>query len=109
VTGFALIAGPAAGGAITECLGWQCGRFLGGVALLVTIFSASSATGLPANFDTGFAAAMKAAAALSLPGAVVGQRIMKTVADNTLALVNSEIGLGPKPSKAYIIRTYGEI
>jgi EmrB/QacA subfamily drug resistance transporter len=50
-------------------------RFLGGgfgVALLVTIFSASGATGSPASFSTGFAAAMAVAAALSLLGAFAG-------------------------------------
>jgi EmrB/QacA subfamily drug resistance transporter len=50
-------------------------RFLGGgfgVALLVTIFSASGATGSPASFSTGFAAAMTAAAVLSLLGAFAG-------------------------------------
>jgi EmrB/QacA subfamily drug resistance transporter len=50
-------------------------RFLGGgfgVALLVTIFSASGATGSPASFSTGFAAAMTVAAALSLLGAFAG-------------------------------------
>jgi hypothetical protein len=51
------------------------GRFLGGmfgIALLVTIFSASGASHSPANFSTGFAAAMTVASALSLLGAVAG-------------------------------------
>jgi hypothetical protein len=50
-------------------------RFLGGVfgvALLVTIFSASGATASPASFGIGFAAAMTVAAALSLLGAFAG-------------------------------------
>jgi hypothetical protein len=54
---------------------FNMGRFLGGVfgvALLVTIFSASGTVGSPANFSTGFAAAMRVAAALSLLGAVAG-------------------------------------
>jgi len=51
------------------------GRFLGGVfgiALLVTIFAANGPTRSPANFSTGFAAAMMVASALSLLGAVAG-------------------------------------
>jgi hypothetical protein len=51
------------------------GRFLGGVfgiALLVSIFSASGATNSAANFGAGFAAAMMAAAGLSLLGALAG-------------------------------------
>jgi EmrB/QacA subfamily drug resistance transporter len=54
---------------------FNMGRFLGGVvgvALLVTVFSASGATGSPATFGSGFAAAMRVAAALSLLGAVAG-------------------------------------
>jgi EmrB/QacA subfamily drug resistance transporter len=54
---------------------FNMGRFLGGVfgvTLLVAIFSASGATNSPANFNAGFAAAMKVAAALSLLGAVAG-------------------------------------
>jgi EmrB/QacA subfamily drug resistance transporter len=54
---------------------FNMGRFLGGVvgvALLVTVFSASGATGSPAAFGSGFAAAMRVAAALSLLGAVAG-------------------------------------
>jgi EmrB/QacA subfamily drug resistance transporter len=54
---------------------FNMGRFLGGVfgvALLVTVFSASGATGSPAAFGTGFAVAMKVAAALSLLGALAG-------------------------------------
>ena len=50
-------------------------RFLGGmfgVAILVTVFSASGATGSAVAFSTGFAAAMKVAAALSLLGALAG-------------------------------------
>jgi MFS family permease len=54
---------------------FNMGRFLGGmfgIALLVAVFSASGATHSPVNFNTGFAAAMKVAAALSLLGAVAG-------------------------------------
>jgi EmrB/QacA subfamily drug resistance transporter len=54
---------------------FNMGRFLGGVfgvALLVTIFSATGTAGSPANFSTGFAAAMRVAAALSLLGALAG-------------------------------------
>jgi len=54
---------------------FNMGRFLGGVfgiALLVSIFSASGATNSAANFGAGFAAAMMAAAALSLLGAFAG-------------------------------------
>jgi hypothetical protein len=54
---------------------FNMGRFLGGVfgvALLVTIFSASGATGSPEGFNSGFAAAMTVAAALSALGAVAG-------------------------------------
>jgi EmrB/QacA subfamily drug resistance transporter len=50
-------------------------RFLGGVfgvAFLVAIFSATGATGSPAEFTAGFAAAMAAAAGLSLCGALAG-------------------------------------
>jgi hypothetical protein len=51
------------------------GRFLGGmfgIALLVTVFSASGAVDTPAHFSNGFTAAMRVAAVLSLAGAFVG-------------------------------------
>jgi EmrB/QacA subfamily drug resistance transporter len=54
---------------------FNMGRFLGGmfgIALLVATFSANGATDSPANFSAGFAAAMTAAAALSLLGALAG-------------------------------------
>jgi EmrB/QacA subfamily drug resistance transporter len=54
---------------------FNMGRFLGGVfgvALLVSVFSASGATHSAANFSLGFAAAMAAAAGLSLCGALAG-------------------------------------
>jgi len=54
---------------------FNMGRFLGGmfgVAALVAVFSANGAVDSPAHFSTGFAAAMKIAAALSLLGAVAG-------------------------------------
>ena len=54
---------------------FNMGRFLGGmfgIALLVTVFSASGATDTPAHFSAGFAAAIMVAAALSLCGALVG-------------------------------------
>ena len=54
---------------------FNMGRFLGGmfgIALLVAVFSANGAVDTPAHFGTGFAAAMTAAAVLSLAGAVVG-------------------------------------
>jgi hypothetical protein len=54
---------------------FNTGRFFGGafgVAVLVTVFSATGTAGSPANFGAGFAAAMKVAAALSLLGAVAG-------------------------------------
>jgi EmrB/QacA subfamily drug resistance transporter len=54
---------------------FNMGRFLGGmfgVAALVAVFSANGAIDSPAHFSTGFAAAMKIAAALSLLGAVAG-------------------------------------
>jgi EmrB/QacA subfamily drug resistance transporter len=50
-------------------------RFLGGmfgVAILVTVFSASGAVGSAVAFSAGFASAMKVAAALSLLGALAG-------------------------------------
>ena len=50
-------------------------RFLGGmfgIALLVTVFSASGAVDTPAHFSKGFTAAMRVAALLSLAGAFVG-------------------------------------
>jgi MFS family permease len=57
---------------------FNMGRFLGGVfgvAFLVAIFSATGATGSPAEFTAGFAAAMAAAAGLSLCGALAGWRL----------------------------------
>src|SRR5580692_3553134 len=54
---------------------FNMGRFLGGmfgIALLVATFSAGGAADSPANFSSGFAAAMKMAAALSLLGAIAG-------------------------------------
>jgi len=54
---------------------FNMGRFLGGmfgIALLVTVFSASGAMDTPARFSKGFAAAMGVAAVLSLAGAFVG-------------------------------------
>ncbi|TMJ52823.1 MAG: DHA2 family efflux MFS transporter permease subunit [Alphaproteobacteria bacterium] len=54
---------------------FNMGRFLGGmfgIALLVTVFSASGATDTSAHFSAGFAAAIMVAAALSLCGAFVG-------------------------------------
>ncbi len=54
---------------------FNMGRFLGGmfgIALLVTVFSASGAVDTPAHFSTGFTAAMSVAAVLSLAGAFVG-------------------------------------
>jgi EmrB/QacA subfamily drug resistance transporter len=54
---------------------FNIGRFLGGVfgvALLVAVFSARGATGSIADFSAGFSAAMAAAAALSLLGAMAG-------------------------------------
>lgn len=54
---------------------FNMGRFLGGmfgIAVLVATFSANGATDSPANFNTGFAAAMAVAAALSLLGALAG-------------------------------------
>jgi EmrB/QacA subfamily drug resistance transporter len=54
---------------------FNMGRFLGGmfgVATLVAVFSANGAVDSPAHFSTGFAAAMKIAATLSLLGAVAG-------------------------------------
>ena len=54
---------------------FNMGRFLGGmfgIALLVTVFSASGATDTPAHFSAGFAAAIMVAAALSLCGAFAG-------------------------------------
>jgi EmrB/QacA subfamily drug resistance transporter len=54
---------------------FNMGRFLGGmfgIALLVTVFSASGAVDTPAHFSKGFTAAMRVAAVLSLAGAFVG-------------------------------------
>jgi len=54
---------------------FNMGRFLGGmfgIALLVTVFSASGAVDTPAHFSKGFTAAMSVAAVLSLAGAFVG-------------------------------------
>jgi EmrB/QacA subfamily drug resistance transporter len=54
---------------------FNMGRFLGGmfgIALLVTVFSASGAVDTPAHFSKGFTAAMRVAALLSLAGAFVG-------------------------------------
>ena len=54
---------------------FNMGRFLGGVfgvALLVSVFSAGGSTHSAANFSLGFAAAMAAAAGLSLCGALAG-------------------------------------
>jgi EmrB/QacA subfamily drug resistance transporter len=54
---------------------FNMGRFLGGmfgIALLVTVFSASGAVDTPAHFSKGFTAAMTVAAVLSLAGAFVG-------------------------------------
>ncbi len=54
---------------------FNMGRFLGGVfgvALLVATFSANAADNSPAEFAKGFAAAITAAAILSLCGAIAG-------------------------------------
>jgi len=54
---------------------FNMGRFLGGmfgIAALVAVFSANGAVGSAATFSSGFAAAMRVAAALSLLGAVAG-------------------------------------
>jgi len=54
---------------------FNMGRFLGGmfgVALLVAVFSGTGAIGSAAGFSTGFASAMRVAAALSLLGALAG-------------------------------------
>ena len=54
---------------------FNMGRFLGGmfgIALLVTVFSATGAVDTPAHFSKGFAAAMSVAAVFSLAGAFVG-------------------------------------
>ena len=54
---------------------FNMGRFLGGmfgIAALVTAFSAGGTVDSAASFGAGFGAAMKAAAALSLLGAVAG-------------------------------------
>jgi EmrB/QacA subfamily drug resistance transporter len=54
---------------------FNMGRFLGGmfgIAALVAVFSTSGTVDSAANFSTGFGAAMKVAAALSLLGAVAG-------------------------------------
>jgi EmrB/QacA subfamily drug resistance transporter len=54
---------------------FNMGRFLGGmfgIAALVTAFSASGTVDSAAGFSTGCAAAMRAAAALSLLGAIAG-------------------------------------
>jgi hypothetical protein len=54
---------------------FNMGRFLGGmfgIAALVAVFSASGTVDSAATFSTGFAAAMKVAAALSLLGALAG-------------------------------------
>jgi MFS family permease len=54
---------------------FNMGRFFGGVfgvALLVAVFSASGTADSPANFNAGFAAAMRVAAVLSLLGAAAG-------------------------------------
>jgi MFS family permease len=54
---------------------FNMGRFFGGmfgIALLVTVFSASGAVDTPAHFSKGFTAAMSVAAVLSLAGAFVG-------------------------------------
>jgi EmrB/QacA subfamily drug resistance transporter len=54
---------------------FNMGRFLGGmfgIALLVTVFSASGAVDTPAHFSKGFTVAMSVAAVLSLAGAFVG-------------------------------------
>ena len=54
---------------------FNMGRFLGGmfgVAGLVAVFSAVGSIDTPATFSTGFAAAMRVAAALSLLGAIAG-------------------------------------
>jgi len=54
---------------------FNMGRFLGGmfgIALLVTVFSASGAVDTPAHFSKGFTVAMIVAAVLSLAGAFVG-------------------------------------
>jgi EmrB/QacA subfamily drug resistance transporter len=54
---------------------FNMGRFLGGmfgIALLVTVFSANGAVDTPAHYSSGFAAAMIAAALLSLAGVFVG-------------------------------------
>jgi EmrB/QacA subfamily drug resistance transporter len=76
---------PAAQNAILSSVGiaemgkasgvFNMGRFLGGmfgIALLVTVFAASGTTHSPATFSTGFAAAMKVAAVLSVLGALAG-------------------------------------
>src|SRR5207245_9353760 len=54
---------------------FNMGRFLGsmfGVALLVAVFSAHGAVDTPAQFSSGFAAAITVAALLSLFGALAG-------------------------------------
>jgi MFS family permease len=54
---------------------FNMGRFLGGmfgVALLVAVFSAHGAVDAPAQFSSGFAAAIMVAALLSLLGALAG-------------------------------------
>jgi hypothetical protein len=54
---------------------FNMGRFLGGmfgVAALVATFSASGGVDSAAHFSTGYSAAMKLAALLSLLGAVAG-------------------------------------
>jgi hypothetical protein len=54
---------------------FNMGRFLGGmfgVALLVAVFGVYGAADTPAHFGSGFAAAMIAAATLSLLAALVG-------------------------------------
>jgi EmrB/QacA subfamily drug resistance transporter len=54
---------------------FNMGRFLGGafgIAALVAVFSANGAVNSPANFSSGFAAAMMLASALSLLGAIAG-------------------------------------
>ena len=54
---------------------FNMGRFLGGmfgIAALVAVFSGNGAVDSPEAFSSGFAAAMRVAAALSLLGAIAG-------------------------------------